>query len=396
MGQPAIQKRSAGEMLRLAKQVALMSIALVLLHLYLDCRRERSADAPPTAHFRPDLATLLANRTNLDYYLEGGIAWDTPGEISREDLPVAGSNWLTNCGAELETAGKLAGWLRRKSAGEDYFEIPNYPLDDPRNLADANKVTHLDVDLRRCLGQVRDQLKCGSCYAFAWNSLAEWHYCRQTGKLIDFSEQHMIDCGDESRLQGGCVTGSLDQARDFSDEHGFHLESDYPYKGKKRPCSKLQGSIQVQTRDFTRIKVDRAEWEQVLKEQPILVSTRLPFDIQAYQRGIHPADNCQEAFRHGMLLVGYGRDQGRAYWLLRNSSGASWGENGYLRLARDLADMNKCFATAFVAKFRFKQVDEEDYYKFEPQFEPSAALPSPQAAKERRLRKASLLDAKLA
>lgn len=372
------------EMFKLVKQVVIVELALVLLRLHLDQASEgrwpRLADEQ-TAHFRREYVRRLVD---------------------------AGSNWLdldVNASLPLHAdqrgdqpvAGFVGGWWKRTGSAqaESRSEIPNYPLDDPRNLADANKVTHLDEDLRQCLGQVRDQLKCGSCYAFAWNALAEWHYCRQTGKLIDFSEQHMIDCGDERRLQGGCVTGSLLEARKFIEQHGFHLESDYPYKGKKQVCAGLQGAWRVQVRHFTRIPVDRLEWEQVLKEQPILVSTRLPADIGKYQRGIQAADDCQEALKHGMLLVGYGRDQGRPYWLLRNSSGPDWGEGGYLRLERDTSHMDKCFASAFVARFRFERVDEEDYYKFQPQYEPADQAEPEGGARAARLSKAARLESRL-
>lgn len=285
----------------------------------------------------------------------------------RADQPVAGPR-PGESGGEVRKSDKLRSWLGKlQVTSKPELEIPNLPLD---GQPDPERVTHIDADLRGCLGQVREQLNCRSCYAFSWNALAEWHYCRQTGNKIDFSEQHLIDCGSSHRLKG-CLKGGFKQVRSFTDDNGFYLESEYPYKGKPGSCRGAKGTIEVVTREFTRIKVDRAEWERVLEEQPILVSTRLPDDIKRYQGGVHPGDNCHEDYKHGMLLVGHGRQNGQPYWLLRNSSGASWGEQGYLRLTRDLPDMGKCFATAFISRFKFKALDDELYHQFEPQFEPS-------------------------
>lgn len=268
------------------------------------------------------------------------------------DNPVSG-------GAKLEEGNPVNRWLTRFVKGDSYFEIPNYPLDEQ---PDKNKITHIDSDLRGCVGDIRDQKKCGACYAFSWTSYAEWHYCRQAGKKINFSEQHIVDCGHLARLNG-CIEGYLLDVRDFSHTFGFNLEQDYPYLGKKGQCKNSMGSVQVKTVDFTRIIVNREEWEQVLDEQPILVEASLPRDIMSYKRGVHPGDNCDRLFAHGMLLVGYGRQEGVPYWLLKNSMGVYWGENGYLRLSRD-APMTRCFKTGFISKFKFKDIDDQSYYEF--------------------------------
>lgn len=259
---------------------------------------------------------------------------------------------------KLET-GRMNGWWKRITKGDSFFDIPSFPLDNQPN---PNQVTHIDADLRYCLGKIKDQKICGACYAFSWNSLAEWHYCRQTGRHINFSEQHIIDCGAVVRLVDGCVSGRLPNARDFSAAFGFFLEQDYPYMAKRGSCKSLEGSIKVKT-TFIRILVDRFEWEKVLEEQPILVEARVPKDILKYSRGIHPGTNCDDNLSHGMLLVGHGRQDGIPYWLLRNSMGRKWGENGYLRLARD-GPMNECFKNGFLAKLKFNSVDDEHFDEF--------------------------------
>lgn len=283
--------------------------------------------------------------------------------------------------AELKKNSNIVGkWFNRLTKSEADYEIPNYPLDQQPN---PDKITHIDADLRDCTDVIKNQQACGACYAFSWLSLAEWHYCKQKGdgKVVDFSEQHIVDCGQVAHLRG-CVEGKLSDAKDFSQVFGIHFEQDYPYTSKQASsCKSRQGKLTVKVNDFLRIKVDRDQFEQILSEQPILLEVHLPSDIGSYSSGIHPGSNCDSQLGHGMLLVGHGRQDGKPYWLLRNSMGKKWGENGYLRLSRDLAVMDKCFKSAFVAKFRFKELDEEKYrdlydsFKFEPTIDQNSRSP---------------------
>lgn len=295
------------------------------------------------------------------------------GRRGNLDSAVSGIASAASRGPDLEKANKVNRWWTRLVNGDSYFDIPNYPLDEQ---PDMSRITHIDSDLRGCLGEIRDQKNCGACYAFSWNSYAEWHYCRQSGEKVDFSEQHIVDCGHLARLNG-CIEGYLLDVRDFSHTFGFHLEKDYPYQAKKGQCKRSTGSVTVKTVDFTRIVVDRREWEEILNEQPILLEANLPSDIMSYKRGVHPGNNCDRRIAHGMLLVGHGRQEGVPYWLLKNSMGTGWGENGYLRLSRD-APMTQCFRTGFISKFKFRDLDDESYYElydsftFKPTLQPEA------------------------
>lgn len=299
---------------------------------------------------------------------------DFMGQLKRENeanLPEVSQDGQVR-GPTVETSGKFGLWFQRAIRNEKHFEVPNFPLDQQ---PDPTKITHIDSDLRNCTGEIKNQRNCGACYAFSWISLIEWHYCMQTVKKIDFSEQHIVDCGQKVQLEG-CYAGHLPIAKKFSANFGLFLEEDYPYKGVEGKCpKKYEGDIRVKPIDFTRVKVDREEWEKILEEQPILMEVSLPTDIMSYNRGVHPGNNCNPDFGHGMLLVGHGRQEGVPYWLIRNSMGTKWGENGYLRLSRD-APMKECFRNGFVSKFKFSTVDEDQYLdlydqiKFQPSVEP--------------------------
>lgn len=306
------------------------------------------------------------------------LASRTARQADHEEAPRVSGLFSTKSApsVQVEKRRGLNKWLNRMVRPSSSFDIPSYSLD---KQPDPERVTHIDVDQRDCLGPIGDQLRCGACYAFSWNSLAEWHYCRQTGgQLIDFSEQFLVDCGSKARLNG-CYDGQIPAARAFSQMFGMELERDHPYKGSKQPCRRQAGSMEVQPRDFLRLELNRTNWELTLEEQPILVLARLPDDIMSYQRGVHPGYDCADNFAHGMLLVGHGRQDGVPYWLLRNSMGKNWGENGHLRMSRE-APLEKCFTSAYVSKFKFKDLPDgsyDDFYQsleFEPSVEPERRL----------------------
>jgi C1A family cysteine protease len=69
-------------------------------------------------------------------------------------------------------------------------------------------------------------------------------------------------------------------------------------------------------------------------KQPISVLIEADRSVfQMYRDGIFDSTECGTSLDHATLVVGYGSENGKEFWIMKNSWGATWGENGYMRLA---------------------------------------------------------------
>jgi len=217
-----------------------------------------------------------------------------------------------------------------------------------------------DIDWRSsgCITVPKAQMSCNSCYAHATIGLMEYFHCQQTKKLTEFSVQYIIDCGSKSGL-GGCSGGKLSQVGQFIKRYGIELNSMYPYTGIQHQCPYDSESDQERKTGYLRPTIthwqhftDMVAWYKWLPKSPIIVGINMPKDFMGYGGGIHDGADCDPNMAHALLLVGSGVENGKEFWLLRNSYSDSWGEEGYFRLSKGAP--LRCFNSAIVARANFK------------------------------------------
>jgi C1A family cysteine protease len=176
---------------------------------------------------------------------------------------------------------------------------------------------------------------CYSSWAFSIIGNLEGLNFLKYGQLVSLSEQQLVDC-DSNNM--GCNGGDIEEGFKFVQKNGVMLESDYPYKVIEGRCRFNNKKIALRISGY---KFAASQNEEVIKEflyktGPLSIAINAEH-LQFYTNGIINVDNDKcppESLDHGVLLVGYGSENGQDYWIIKNSWGSSWGEQGYFRLAR--------------------------------------------------------------
>lgn len=244
-----------------------------------------------------------------------------------------GLNHLSDMVAE-EVNALLNGLLEEDE--EEIIRHSNLTLTPPPGVPLPPSVDWREAGL---VGPVRNQGACGSCWAFSATGAMEALMKKQTGKLVTLSPQNLLDCS-KSYGNLGCNGGYRSRALSYIvDNKGIDSESSYPYECQEGECRyTVQGRAGFCSSYCSLPRGDeKALQYAVAKVGPISVGIDSKLaSFHSYREGIYSDPQCSSTkTNHAVLIVGYGTDSGRDFWLVKNSWGAGWGEKGYVRMARN-------------------------------------------------------------
>ena len=233
-------------------------------------------------------------------------------------------------------------FVEREYINEFYPSMNNLIVTNNTNIKEEILPEYqTDIDWRDeyKVSSVKNQGSCGGCWAFSAVGAIESAWAIKYNKLYNLSEQELIDC---STLNKGCKGGSMDLAFQYIMNNSLCTNLSYPYTAQDDICNINNCNPIVKIKNYSNVKQNNeTALMRAVSNKPISVAIQAnKRSFQLYQSGIYSDPECGYNLDHGVLLIGYGYDDlyKMDYWIVKNSWGKQWGENGYIRLLRNTND----------------------------------------------------------
>lgn len=236
--------------------------------------------------------------------------------------------------ADLLPTAKKEGWTfhfveksKPYSTGfvkRDMVEtMPHVAFEEPTPIPEA-------YDLRAKVSPIENQGNCGSCWSFSLvatlrDALATTG--RDPGRL---SQQYLVDC---DRRQYGCGGGYFNAADMLVAPKGSPDRALYPYTARNGRCKASKPIASIASWSYVGASGRAPNVEEiqraVLKYGPVSVTVGADSRFMSYESGVYNACTNQST-NHMVNIVGW--DNREQYWIMRNSWGVGWGEDGFMRI----------------------------------------------------------------
>jgi cathepsin L len=224
----------------------------------------------------------------------------------------------------------LKGFTSKPKNSVDYVDDPKLSLPSSVNWVSTG-----------ALNPVQNQGQCGSCYAFSATCVIESQVYLQTKKLLKLSEQNAMDGSSKDGYgNSGGDGGLMDNVFEYVKDHGLGLESKYPYL-EEAYVGEQYDSKHKAAGLTSYVNLPQGSEHALITAVGTVGPVAVGIDasqptFQFYSSGVYYDKNCSPYnLDHAVVVVGYGTVNNQDYYIVRNSWGTSWGQKGYVLMARN-------------------------------------------------------------
>ncbi len=193
---------------------------------------------------------------------------------------------------------------------------------------------------------IKNQGNCGACWAFSTTGVLENLIKVKDNITMSLSEQYLISCNRENySCYGGWWAHDYHQWKAVSGEQeaGAVSQNDKPYLGRSGSCNspnskvaKIDGWGYVGGPNSVP-SVDAIK-QAISEHGPVAAAVCVNYAFNYYRDGVFSGPGCR-LVNHGVVIVGWNDDEG--CWIIRNSFGPDWGENGYMRIKYGVSNIGQ-------------------------------------------------------
>ncbi|TKR67624.1 hypothetical protein L596_023747 [Steinernema carpocapsae] len=191
---------------------------------------------------------------------------------------------------------------------------------------------NFDWRKQKVVTEVKDQGKLDVSDVFAVVGAIESCWAIRTGNLNTLSEQQLVDCGRNE------TSANLREVfESVSSLGGLAPNSSYPYVAQHQQCKLNKTEISVRIEGHLKMHNEEAMARYLMAKGPFVVAFNGKDSLASYKGGIVNFNSTQcppTKLSQAGLVVGFGVEAKMPFWILKNSRGGKWGENGYFRIAR--------------------------------------------------------------
>ena len=185
--------------------------------------------------------------------------------------------------------------------------------------------------------------KCSGSYAISIATSMSERLCIFSSKnqlnyknnLINLSAQELLSCDKKNK---GCNGGYLNIALNYTKFNGLVSEKCFSFKGNSKhiKCgSQCKNGKREKINNYCVVFGENEMKKEILVNGPLISLMKINYDFLNYKSGVYKKGINEKEFNgmHAIKIIGWGENEDGKYWIIENSWGKDWGENGCAKIA---------------------------------------------------------------